>query len=135
MLNRPLYLALGFVSLVLGMIGVFLPVLPTTPFILLAAFCFSKSSERWHQWLLENPVFGPMIRDWNHSGVIRRPAKILASVMMTVSFSSLTVLTPVPLWVKLILNGIGLCVLGFIWSRPSDRVDSTRKQDGEVLKH
>ena len=59
-----LYKALGFLFLGLGFIGVFLPLLPTTPLVLLAAGCFAKSSERWHRWLLANPTFGPMIRNW-----------------------------------------------------------------------
>lgn len=59
-----LYKVLGFLFLGLGFIGVFLPLLPTTPFILLAAGCFARSSERWYNWLLNNRTFGPMIRNW-----------------------------------------------------------------------
>jgi len=58
------YKAVGFLFLGLGFSGVFLPLLPTTPLVLLAAGCFAKSSERWHRWLLANPTFGPMIRNW-----------------------------------------------------------------------
>ena len=62
--QRALWLAAGIVSLVAGFIGVFLPVLPTVPFVLLAAFCFSKGSPRCERWLLEHRHFGPMVRDW-----------------------------------------------------------------------
>ncbi len=59
-----IYKAFGFLFLGLGFIGIFLPLLPTTPFVLLAAGCFAKSSERWYRWLLANRTFGPMIRNW-----------------------------------------------------------------------
>jgi len=59
-----IYKALGFLFLGLGFIGIFLPLLPTTPFVLLAASCFAKSSERWYRWLLANRTFGPMIKNW-----------------------------------------------------------------------
>ena len=62
--QRGLWLAAGIVSLAAGFIGVFLPVLPTVPFVLLAALCFSKGSPRCERWLLEHRHFGPMVRDW-----------------------------------------------------------------------
>ncbi|WP_072659765.1 YbaN family protein [Mariprofundus micogutta] len=65
-----LYKAMGFLFLGLGFIGVFLPLLPTTPFILLAAGCFAKSSESWHRWLLNNRTFGPMIKNWQENECI-----------------------------------------------------------------
>jgi uncharacterized membrane protein YbaN (DUF454 family) len=65
-----------FVSL--GALGVVLPLLPTTPFLLLAAACFARSSEHLHQLLLDNPTFGPMIRSWEEHRCIPRPAKRVA---------------------------------------------------------
>ncbi len=59
-----IYKAFGFMFIGLGFIGIFLPLLPTVPFILLAAGCFAKASPRWHNWLLANRTFGPMIRNW-----------------------------------------------------------------------
>lgn len=59
-----LYKVLGFLFLGLALIGVFLPLLPTTPFVLLAGACFAKSSERWHNWLMSNATFGPMLKNW-----------------------------------------------------------------------
>lgn len=75
---RGLWLAAGGLFLGLGLLGVVLPVLPTTPFLLLAAGCFAKSSPRLHGWLLGHPLFGPPIRDWEENGAISRPAKRLA---------------------------------------------------------
>ena len=75
---RGLWLAGGGLFLGLGLLGVVLPVLPTTPFLLLAAACFARSSPRLHRWLLDHPVFGPPIRNWEENGAISRRAKRLA---------------------------------------------------------
>ena len=83
---RTLWLAAGFLALGLGLLGVVLPVLPTTPFLLVAAACFAKSSPRLHGWLLAHPAFGPPIRNWEDNGAISRPAKRLAVGSMAVVF-------------------------------------------------
>ena len=70
-LMKPFWFALGFLALGLGALGVVLPLLPTTPFVLLAAFAFARSSERWHAWLLNHRIFGPIITDWREHGAIR----------------------------------------------------------------
>jgi uncharacterized protein len=82
---RPLWLAAGVLSLAMGVLGVFLPLLPTTPFVLLAAWCFSRGSERWERWLLTHPRWGPMVRDWRATHAIPLRAKQLAFVMMAAS--------------------------------------------------
>lgn len=66
--------------------GIVVPGLPTTPFILLAAWAFSRSSEKFQAWLLNHPRFGPAVRDWRERGAIPRRAKVLAVAMMTTSF-------------------------------------------------
>lgn len=83
------YLILGILSLSLGIIGIFLPILPTTPFLLLATFCFSRSSDRLHNWLLSHRVFGPPILDWNEHRVIGVRAKIFS--ISTISMGLLSV--------------------------------------------
>lgn len=72
------YKLLGFGFVALALVGIYLPLLPTTPFLLLAAACFARSSERCHQWLLSNPTFGPVIRNWEHRRCISRRSKIIA---------------------------------------------------------
>ena len=79
---RLVWLLVGFASLALGAIGAFLPLLPTVPFILLAAFAFAQSSERMHTWLLNHNLFGGMIRDWRQYGAISLRAKIASVVTM-----------------------------------------------------
>jgi len=87
--KRRLYLGLGFVALALGIIGIPMPVLPTTPFLLLSAWCFARSSERWHQWLLANDTFGPVIVSWEQSRCISIRTKVMAiSSMVLVGGSS-----------------------------------------------
>ena len=80
--KKTISLLLGHLALSLGLLGAFLPVLPTTPFLLLATFFYSKSSKKLHQWLTQHPQFGKPIRDWEESGVIRPWAKFLATVMI-----------------------------------------------------
>ncbi|WP_374291798.1 YbaN family protein [Paenirhodobacter enshiensis] len=75
---RVLFLALGGVFVLLGFVGAFLPVLPTVPFLILAAGCFARSSERLENWLLSHRHFGPLLSDWRERGAIPRRAKLLA---------------------------------------------------------
>ena len=77
-----LYRVSGFLFLVIAVLGIFLPLLPTTPFALLAAGCFARSSERWHQWMLANATFGPMIRNWERERCISCRVKIVAILSM-----------------------------------------------------
>ena len=82
--QRALWLLAGWLALVTGIVGIFLPLLPTTPFVLLAAFCFSRGSERWEAWMLNHPRFGPMVRDWREHRAVPLRAKQFATVMMTI---------------------------------------------------
>ena len=83
--TRWLLLAVGWLALFLALIGVVLPLLPTTPFVLVAAACFARSSPRLHQWLLTNGVFGPLIVDWSEHGAVPLWAKVLAVSMIAIS--------------------------------------------------
>ena len=79
-----LWIALGLLFLLLGGIGVVLPLLPTTPFVILAAACFARSSPRMHGWLLRSELFGPILRDWENNKCVSRRVKRLALFMMVV---------------------------------------------------
>ena len=83
---RIIWTLAGWGALGLGAIGAFLPVLPTTPLVILAAFCFGKGSPRLRQWLVGHPRFGSAIRDWEERGAIPRRAKVMACAMMIATF-------------------------------------------------
>ena len=117
----PLRLAMmasGWMSLILGIIGIFLPLLPTTPFVLLSAYCFSKSSPRLHHWLLNQPHLGPMIQNWEQHGSISQNAKTTATVLMIGLFSLSLFFLNLSLIIKGTLAFISTGVLYFIWTRP-----------------
>ena len=119
---RPVWFLLGLMALGAGMAGVVLPLVPTTPFILLAAFAFARSSPRLHDWLLAHRVFGPLIADWRAHGAIRRPAKVVSMVSIVI-VAALSLIMGVPLTVFAIqLVALGL-VVAFILSRPSPPAD------------
>ncbi|MDV7141272.1 YbaN family protein [Tropicimonas sp. TH_r6] len=109
---------LGGVSLLLGLIGVVLPLLPTVPFILLAAFCFSRSSDRLHDWLVEHAVFGPSIADWRVKGAISMGGKRLATLSIGGVFG-LSLLAQLSAAILLLQAVVLTAVLVFIWSRPT----------------
>jgi uncharacterized protein len=81
-LFRAAWLVSGLVAMALGLVGIVLPLLPTTPFLLLAAFCFARSSPALHDWIIHHPRLGPPLRDWRHHGAISRRAKIAAIAML-----------------------------------------------------
>ena len=116
---RPLYIAAGWTCLGLGALGIFLPLLPTTPFVLLAAFCFSRGSTTLHQWLLNQKTFGPIIQDWNQHGVIRPHIKWTSVGLIILMIGYPVLFGPIPTWIKTTLVVIGLGVISFIVSRPS----------------
>ena len=91
-LNRPLSFALktvGLISLALGFAGAFLPLLPTTPFILLSAWCFAKSSPRWNAYIHSHSEFGPLLRNWRDQRSVAVRHKVAAAIMVSVSIATL----------------------------------------------
>lgn len=118
-MKKIVFLILGHISLALGIIGAFLPVLPTTPFLLLAAFFYSKSSSKLHNWLMSHKYLGPPLRDWQERGVIGMKAKILATVMIGLVLILRFPKLEVALAIKIIATSVLVGVLIFIWTRPS----------------
>jgi uncharacterized membrane protein YbaN (DUF454 family) len=94
---RPLWVLAGLLALALGAAGTVLPLLPTTPFVLLAAFCFARSSPRLHDWLLAHRFFGPLIENWRRHGAIDRRTKIVSLSVMAAT-PVITWLIGAPLW-------------------------------------
>ncbi|ENY71603.1 hypothetical protein G114_12328 [Aeromonas diversa CDC 2478-85] len=91
---KTLLMLLGWLSLITGVIGIVLPLLPTTPFVLLAAALFARSSPRFHAWLLDHRYFGPLILDWQQHRGIRRSARRRANVFIVMTFSLSLILIP-----------------------------------------
>jgi len=107
----------GLLSLGLGIIGIFLPLLPTTPLVLLAAFCFGKGAPRLRAWLLRHRTFGPMIENWQATGAIAPRAKRMAILAMAAAFG-LSAALGLAYWVLAVQF---LCMAGaasFILTRP-----------------
>ena len=113
-----LWAALGLICVGLAVIGIVLPLLPTVPFLLLAAFFFARSSSRLHYWLLSHPTFGPFIDDWNRSGAIHPRAKRLATISIAAVFA-VSLILQVPVFVVIIQAVTLGAVLTFIWTRPN----------------
>jgi uncharacterized membrane protein YbaN (DUF454 family) len=111
------WLLLGVVSLLLGLLGLVLPLLPTVSFILLSAYCFSRSSSRLHVWLVQHPRFGPMIADWREYRAIAPMGKRMATLSILVVMG-ISIATKVPANVIAIQAVVLFFVLTFIWSRP-----------------
>ncbi|MCB0328637.1 MAG: YbaN family protein [Bdellovibrionales bacterium] len=126
-MTRLAYIGLGYLFFALGFIGAFLPIMPTTPFLILAAGCFSRSSPRLHQWVLDQPTVGPLVRDWECYGIIRTRAKILATGMIAISLFYPLVIKDFSLAIKLSIGGVVAVVLLYIWTRPSESSEVTPK--------
>ena len=116
-IKRGLYLIVGLLSLLLGVIGIVVPLLPTVPFILLAAFCFARSSERLQQWLMSHPWFAEALNNWQTKGALNKTLKRRAMIMTTLSFAISITLVPL-IWVKLMLLGMLCGLLIYLWQIP-----------------
>jgi uncharacterized membrane protein YbaN (DUF454 family) len=130
-LRRWLLFVAGFLCLGLGGIGVILPGLPTTPFVLLAAYFFARSSPTMHERLLSNKVFGPMILEWNQHRSVPLRAKILAVTMIALVGGALVIFILDKLWLRLIVIATLSTVSIWLITRPtspSERVEEHRRR-------
>ena len=117
--GRWLLISVGFVCVGLGAIGVVLPLLPTTPFLLVAAACFARSSPRFYRWLLSRPGVGPAIRQWRDTRRIPRRAKLTAILSIVLVGGSSVVLFVGNPWAKLIMaTGLSTVII-WLWRIPS----------------
>lgn len=116
---RILFVSAGLFFVVLGVVGAFLPILPTTPFMILAAGCFARSSPRLEAWLLSHPVFGPMLRDWRERGAIPRRAKMAAVVGCAFGYALFWFGTEPTAVSGTVVALLMLTGLAYVFSRPS----------------
>ncbi len=126
-LRRALYLMLGILFFATGVIGVFLPVLPTTPFMLLALWAFSNSSQKLHDYIWNHKRYGPMVRAWKQYGAIPLKAKISAIVVMSFSAFFVVFFSGAPMWA--IVSALALMLVGatYMLTRPTLRESEIEK--------
>lgn len=123
---------LGCLFTALAAVGAFLPVLPTTPFLIVAAACFARSSPRFHRRLLANRIFGQYIRQWQHDHTIPREAKRKAYGLLVVSFTLSVVLVDVN-WVRGVLIGVGVGLTVLLRVIPTTPLE--RRLDAETASN
>lgn len=117
-LSRPFWIAAGSLSLALGVAGALLPLLPTTPFVLLAAFCYARGSQRLHGWLAAHPRFGPDLEAWRRHGAVSRPVKRAALAAMALALAA-SAAVGFPLAVVALQAAVMAGAAAFILTRPS----------------
>lgn len=131
MIARWLWLLLGFMSTGLGIAGAVLPLLPATPFLLVAAFAFARSSPRFHGWLIGHPSLGPLILDWQQHRCIGRRAKAAALIAMGAALA-ISWLAGLAAWVLVIQAVVLTASATFILTRPDS--PSSRPGDRTVAR-
>ena len=120
-MNRTLYFILGWLFFAVGAVGALLPVLPTTPFMLLSLWAFSRSSQRFHDWLFNHPLFGPPLQQWTQYRVIPLAAKVMSVSMMLASCTYLAFFSTIHEGFKLAAILPMLYGMYFILTKPSTR--------------
>ena len=116
---KPLLIAFGFLCVAIGVIGIVTPGLPTTVFLIMAAWAFARSSKRFHNWLYGHKRFGPVLRDWHAHRVIPPKAKIAAVTMMAISMAVVLITLPGNWIVPLIMAAVLVPVAAYILTRNS----------------
>lgn len=113
-----LYICLGWLMVVLGIIGAFLPLMPTTIFLIMASWFFTRSSPRFEAWLLGHPRFGPPLRAWNETGAVSGAAKVAACVGMSVGFGLFLVSAHPTFWLAAAVAAVLLASALYVVTRP-----------------
>jgi uncharacterized membrane protein YbaN (DUF454 family) len=122
---KPIWLLLGLLSLGIGIVGIVLPLIPTTGPLLVAAFAFARSSDRLHDWLMNHPRFGKFITDFREGRGIPLKTKVTAVIAMTLAFGySIGWVVP-GLPAKAAVAAIGVWAIWYVVSRPTVRVEGT----------
>ena len=116
---RGVFVVFGTVALVLGIVGIFVPLLPTTPFVLLAAACYARGSRRFHRWLLTQRTFGPIVREWEQHRAIPYRTKLFAVALMSLTFGASIVFVVEAVWLKSVLAVIGVALAVWLYRLPS----------------
>lgn len=126
---RAVYFMAGWLMLVLGFIGALLPLMPTTIFLILAAWCFARSSPRLEAWLLAHPYFGPTLSAWREHGAISRRAKLLACCGMMLGFVLFWLGAQPTAWLAALVGAALLACAWYVVSRPEPPVPGSVEED------
>jgi uncharacterized membrane protein YbaN (DUF454 family) len=118
---RGVYVVAGVASLLLGLIGLFLPVMPTTVFVLIAAFFFARSSERLHSWIVGHGVFGPLVSDFQSGLGIPLYAKVWATVAIMAGFGTSMALFVANLGARMVMTATAVLIIWYVLSRPTKK--------------
>jgi hypothetical protein len=126
-LLRWILIGCGWLAILAGVVGIFLPLLPTVPFLLLAVACFARSSERFHVWLIEHNHLGPLIRDYLHGGGIPLRVKRIAIGMVWVSFPVSAVFFMKVKWVSILLMAVAVGITLYLIRLPTTMPGKERR--------
>jgi len=118
-MKKGFYVVLGTLALALGFIGIFLPVIPTTPLVLLAAACYMRGSERLHGWLLESKWFGETIRTYQSGQGLRKATKVKAIGLMWIVITISAVFYVDSLPVRVVMFGTAILVTRYLFGLPT----------------
>lgn len=118
-IGRVLLGGLGLVFVAIAFLGIFIPVIPTTGPVILAAFLFSKSSERFDQWLVSNRFFGPIVRDWREGRGFTLRAKAIAVIAIIASFAITTIFVLNGFWIRAAFWILAIGIAAYVVTRPT----------------
>lgn len=134
-LKNMILIAIGSISLVLGVIGIFFPVLPTTPFLLLAGACYIRSSKRLYHWLIHHRVLGEYVRNYIEHRAVKKHAKIMAIVMIwtSIPFCIFFLIDPIPIKVMLFLISSMVTIYLLLLKTYTPKMDETKETGQDIL--
>lgn len=131
-LLRWILICIGWISIAGGIVGLLLPLVPTVPFLLLAALCFSRSSQRFHSWLVDHKHLGPLVRDYLTHGRIALRAKVMAIATIWISVPASTFLLIEIVWVRVLLmataTAVTLYLLVIPTVAPAGKAEETKQE-------
>jgi uncharacterized membrane protein YbaN (DUF454 family) len=129
------YVVAGLACVGMAYLGVLLPGLPATPWVLLASYCFARSSPKLERWLKRSPVFGKLLHDWHEHRGIRRPVKVVAVILVVTAVTLSITMTSLDPWLKWLIGAlaaVGICVIVFVVPTIREQGTGDRRQEPEA---